>query len=308
MAISVIDSMVGGESTQAAWDFLSSANPANVVPDTGEDEGDSFAEELEMDRGEGEEEIPADSDDSDDDTSHSDASSEDAVPDEDAAAPLDPNALDNALQALREREAIIEQQQQQLNHILSRLNDTALDKTWDDLTEKEREPYEAKAARWNLDPAYIHYHAAEEQRVNQATAARAAIQAVSDYADNHPDSAEYGDHFARMLQSSPAARAQLQMAALLPLSDIFQASCAAIDGMYAKLARAGDAKKAEVAKRAAEAAAQQKTQVVEKAKRRAGGIGTNAASPSGTKETKPDNAAERIVSSAKASWMKSLLG
>lgn len=292
MAIPVLD-IASSDTTQAAWDFLASAQTQ------ADDADDSFAADSDMDRGELDGiSDNEDTDDETDDTGDVDADSD--TPDEETPAAPDP--IDTAVV---EYQSVIAAQQAQLNHLLTILN-TPPEESYDDLTPEQREPYERQAARRNLDPAYLHFHDVERRRGERTQQARVTVDAVSRYADEHPDADKYGDAFAAHLAKSPAARAQLQMIALLPVESIYQAGCEAIDGMYAKIARSDAEKRIIAERKAAEVAAQQRAQVVDKTKRRARGEGGGSASPAGVTTPKRDDAADRIVKSANSNWYNSL--
>lgn len=292
MAIPVLD-IASSDSTQGAWDFLSAIQSDDV-----DDSDDSFSD-SDMDRGEGDE-IPENEDTAveTDDTGDVDADSD--TPEEETPAAPDP--IDTAV---ADYQTVIAAQQAQLNHLLTILN-TPPEESYDDLTPEQREPYERAAARRNLDPAYLHFHDVERRKVERTQQTRATVDAVSRYADEHPDASAYGDAFANYLAKSPAARAQLQMIALLPVDAIYQAGCEAIDGMYAKIARSDAEKRIIAERKAAELVAQQKAQVVDKTKRRARGEGGGSASPAGVTGPKRDDAADRIVKSANSNWYNSL--
>lgn len=280
--------------TQAAWDFLAAAREED-------DTDDSFAADSDMDRGEGEN---SDETDNTDDTDYTDPEEDDSeeTPDESEPAASDP--IDTAIS---DYQTVIAAQQAQLNHLLTVLN-AEPEENYDDLTPEQKQPYEAAAARRNLDPAYLHFHAVEARRAERTIQAQSAVKAVGDYADNHPDAERYGEAFARMLATNPAARAQLQMSALLPVESIYEAGIAAIDGMYARLARQDSEKRIIAERKAAEAAAAIKAQTVEKAKRRARPEGAGAASPTSNtgNSSKADNPADRILKAANGNWYNSL--
>ena len=292
MAIPVMD-IATNDTTAAAWDFLASHS--------GEDDSDDSFADSDMDRGEGEEIFEESEDTEDESEDTEDDAGSDALSEEPAAS-VEPDAIDAAVS---EYQGVIAAQQAQLNHLLGILN-APPEESYDDLTPEQKEPYERAAARRNLDPAYLHFHDVERRRAERTYQTRSTVQAVSAYADEHPDAERYGEAFANYLTKSPAARAQLQMIALLPVESIYQAGCEAIDGMYAKIARADSEKRVIAERKAAELAAQQKAQVVERTKRRARGEGGGSASPAGVTTPKRDDAAERIVKSAGSNWYNSL--
>jgi len=292
MAIPVMD-IATNDTTAAAWDFLASHS--------GEDDSDDSFADSDMDRGEGEEIFEESEDTEDESEDTEDDAGSDALSEEPAAS-VEPDAIDAAVS---EYQGVIAAQQAQLNHLLGILN-APPEESYDDLTPEQKEPYERAAARRNLDPAYLHFHDVERRRAERTYQTRSTVQAVSAYADEHPDAERYGEAFANYLTKSPAARAQLQMIALLPVESIYQAGCEAIDGMYAKIARADSEKRVIAERKAAELAAQQKAQVVERTKRRARGEGGGSASPAGVTTPKRDDAADRIVKSAGSNWYNSL--